>query len=139
KPELFDLGSDPAEKNNTLQQNRRTYVALKNAIAPFIKGAEAPKAINPEQAQQLAALGYIGSTVSTSSTAVLPDPKDNIGLAHTMGQAFTAFQKQQYEESIRICDGLLKQNPNMLDILSLESRALADLGRPDEAIAMAKR
>jgi len=139
KPELFDLDRDPAEKNNTLQENRRTYAALKNAIAPFIKGAEAPKAINPEQAQQLAALGYIGSTVSTSSNAVLPDPKDNIGLAHTMGQAFSMFQKQQYEDAIRICDELLKQNPNMLDIISLESRALADLGRPDEAIAMAKR
>src|SRR5262249_17959805 len=91
KPELFDLQSDSAERNNVLQRNRRVYAALKNAIAPFIRGAEAPKAINPEQAQQLAALGYIGSTVSTSSNAVLPDPKDNIGLAHTMGQAFSMF------------------------------------------------
>jgi tetratricopeptide (TPR) repeat protein len=139
KPELFDLQNDPGERKNTLQQNRRTYIALRNSIAPFIKGAEAPKAINQEQAQQLAALGYIGSTVSTASNAELPDPKDNIGLAHTMGQAFAAYQKQQYEDVVRICDSLLKQNPNMLDIISLESRALADLGRPDDAIAMAKR
>ena len=112
---------------------------MRDSITPFIKGAEAPKAINPEQAQQLTALGYIGSTVSTSSNAELPDPKDNIGLARTMGQAMGLFQKQQYEDSIRICEQLLKQNPNMLDIISLEARALADLGRPDEAIAMAKR
>ena len=56
-----------------------------------------------------------------------------------MGQAFSAYQKQQYEDVVRICDKLLEQNPNMLDIISLDSRALADLGRPDDAIAMAKR
>ena len=139
KPELFDLQSDPSERNNTLQQNRRTYVAMRNLIGPFIKGAEAPKAINLEQAQQLAALGYIGSTVSTASNAELPDPKDNIGLSHRIGQAFSAFQKQRYEDAVGICNDLLRQNPNMLDIISLESRALADLGRPDDAIAMAKR
>src|SRR5581483_2479113 len=70
---------------------------------------------------------------------VLPDPKDNIALAHTMGQAFTAFQQQRCDESIRIANDLLRQNPNMLDIISLEARSLANLGRDDEAIAMAKR
>ncbi len=139
KPELYDLQKDPAERRNVLQESRRTYVALRAAITPFIKGAEAPKAINPEQAQQLAALGYIGSTVSTSSNAPLPDPKDNIGLSHTMGKAFSAFQRQQYDDTIRICDDLLRQNPNMLDIISLQARSLATLGRYDEAIDVAKR
>ena len=109
------------------------------AIAPFIKGAEAPKAINPEQAQQLAALGYIGSTVSTSRNAQLPDPKDKIGLSHTMAQAFGAFQEQRYDDAVRICDQLLRENPNMLDILALQARALGNLGRLDDAIAVAKR
>ena len=127
------------ERKNVLQESRRTYVAMRDAIGPFIKGAEAPKAINPEQAQQLAALGYIGSTVSTSSNAVLPDPKDNIGLSHTIGKAFSAFQQQRYDDAVHICDDLLRQNPNMLDILSLQARSLANLGRFDESIAVAKR
>ncbi|HUJ15216.1 MAG TPA: sulfatase-like hydrolase/transferase [Thermoanaerobaculia bacterium] len=139
KPELFDLHSDPAEKQNVLQDNRRTFLAMRTAITPFIKGAEAPSAVNPEQAQQLAALGYIGSTVSTSSSAELPDPKDNLVLAHTMGQAFGAFQQQKYEEAIRICNELLHQNPNMIDMLSLASRSYAMLGERDEAIDVAKR
>ncbi|HJT16095.1 MAG TPA: sulfatase-like hydrolase/transferase, partial [Thermoanaerobaculia bacterium] len=139
KPELFDVRGDPAEKTNVLLANRRTFVAMRNEIAPFIKTAEAPKAVNPEQAQQLAALGYIGSTVSTSSNAVLPDPKDNIVLAHTMGTAFVAFQEQKYEDAIRICNQLLQQNPDMLDIISLDARSLASLGRNDDAVALAKR
>ena len=139
KPELYDLQNDPMERKNVLQKSRRTYLAMRDAIGPFIKGAEAPKAINPEQAQQLAALGYIGSTVSTSSNAVLPDPKDNIGLSHTIGKAFSAFQQQRYDDAVHICDDLLRQNPNMLDILSLQARSLANLGRFDESIAVAKR
>ncbi|HMC22961.1 MAG TPA: sulfatase, partial [Thermoanaerobaculia bacterium] len=90
KPELYDLSKDAGEHQNILEQNRRTYVALRNAIAPFVKGAEAPKAINAEQAQQLAALGYIGSTVTTSTNAQLPDPKDHIGSSGKIKKGFLA-------------------------------------------------
>ncbi|MDQ6800294.1 MAG: sulfatase-like hydrolase/transferase [Acidobacteriota bacterium] len=139
KPELYDLGSDPAEKKNVIQDNRRTYVALRNAIAPYIKGAEAPKAINPEQAQQLAALGYIGSTVSTAPNAELPDPKDHIGSSGKIKKGFLAFQEKRYEDANVALSELIRENPNMLDIVSLEARTLEKLGRLDEAIAMTKR
>ncbi len=139
KPELYDLANDPGERKNMLHENRRTYVALRNAIAPYIKGAEAPKAINPEQAQQLAALGYIGSTVSTAPNAELPDPKDHIGASGKIKKGFLAFQEKRYEEAGVILSELIHENPNMLDIVSLDARALEKLGRLDDAIAMAKR
>ena len=139
KPELYDLAGDPHEQKNVLEENRRTYVALRDAIAPYIKGAEAPKSINPEQARQLAALGYIGSTVSTAPNAVLPDPKDHIGSSSEIKKGFLAFQEKRYEEADVILSGLIKQNPNMLDIVSLEARTLEKLGRLDDAIDMAKR
>jgi len=138
KPELYDLAKDAGEQKNVLQENRRTYVALRNAIAPYIKGAEAPKAINAEQAQQLAALGYIGSTVSTSSKAVLPDPKDHIGSSGKIKKGFLAFQEKRYEEATQVLTELLRENPNMPDIVSLQARTLEKLGRLDDAIAMAK-
>lgn len=139
KPELYDLEKDSAERNNVLQENRRTYNALRNAIAPYIKGAEAPKAINPEQAQQLAALGYIGSTVSTAPNAELPDPKDHIGSTGNIKKAFLAFQEKRYEDADQLLGELLRENPNMLDIVSLRARALEKLGRLDEGIEMAKK
>jgi arylsulfatase A-like enzyme/Flp pilus assembly protein TadD len=139
KPELYDLARDPAERQNVLQEDRRTYVALRNAIAPFIKGAEAPKAINPEQARQLAALGYIGSTVATSGNAQLPDPKDHIGTSAKMRQAMIAFQQQRYEDAASMFSELLLENPNMLDILSMRAWSLAKLGRLGDAIATAKQ
>jgi arylsulfatase A-like enzyme/Flp pilus assembly protein TadD len=138
KPELYDLAADPTEKTNRLQENRRAYNALRAAIVPFIKSAEAPKAIDNEQAQQLAALGYIGSTVSTSANEVLPDPKDKIGTAHQIREAFSAYQQKRYEEAVTICSALLRENPRMLDIVGIESRSLAKLGRYEEGIGAAK-
>jgi choline-sulfatase len=139
RPELYDLASDPNEKKNALELNRRTYAAMRNAIAPFVKGAEAPKAINPEQAQQLAALGYIGSTVSTTSNVPLPDPKDKVGISGDVRKGFLAFQEKRYEDATRLFSELLRENPNMPDILSIQARSLEKLGRYDEAIATAKQ
>lgn len=138
KPELYDLAADPAETRNVLQENRRVYNALRAAVTPYIKSAEAPKAIDSEQARQLAALGYIGSTVSTSSTEALPDPKDHIATAHRIREGFAAFQQKRYADAVAIFNELLRENPRMLDIIGMQSRALSKLGRYDEAIAIAK-
>ena len=139
KPELYDLTTDPAEKNNVIEASRRTYVALRNAITPFVKGAEAPKAIDPERAKQLAALGYVGSTVSTAGQTDLPDPKDQIGKSGNIKDGFLAFHEKRYADAVKIFDRLLADNPNMLDIVSMQAHSLAKLGRNDEAVDMAKR
>src|SRR5205823_4615196 len=71
KAELYDLASDPREKKNTLESNRRAYVRLRDAIEPFIRQASAPTNIDPEDAAKLSALGYVGSTVSTKEGEAL--------------------------------------------------------------------
>lgn len=139
KPELYQLAKDPAETTNVLQDNRRTYVALRNALLPFVKAADAPAPIDPEKAKQLAALGYVGSTVSTSNQTELPDPKDHIGKSGKIKDGFVAFHERRYADAVAILSELLRENPNMLDIWNLQAHALAKLGRYDEAIEAAKR
>lgn len=139
KPELYDITSDPAEKKNLLPENRRTYVALRERIQPFIRAAAEPGAVDDEQKQQLIALGYVGSTVATSSDASLPDPKENIGKANDIGRAFGSFKAQKYEETLKVISDLLRDNPNMLDVWSLKSRALEKLNRREEAIEAARQ
>jgi arylsulfatase A-like enzyme/Tfp pilus assembly protein PilF len=138
-PELYDLSTDPAETRNTLLDDRRTYVALRERIKPYIKSAATPSAVDDEQKQQLIALGYVGSTVSTAPDAVLPDPKKNIGKANAISQAFRLFRDNKFEETLTATSALLRDNPNMLDIWALQSRALSKLGRVDEAIDAAKQ
>ncbi|MGA8810782.1 MAG: sulfatase-like hydrolase/transferase [Thermoanaerobaculia bacterium] len=138
-PELYDLSTDPAETRNTLLEDRRTYVALRERIKPYIKSAATPSAVDDEQKQQLIALGYVGSTVSTAPDAVLPDPKENIGKANAISQAFRLFRDDKFDETLTATTALLRDNPNMLDIWALQSRALSKLGRLDEAIDAAKQ
>ena len=137
-PELYDLTVDPSETKNVLHANRRAYVALRKQIKPFIKSPAAPSAVDDEQKQQLIALGYVGSTVSTAPDAVLPDPRKNIGKANDISRAFRLFKDARYEETVSATHQLLHDNPNMLDIWALQSRALGKLNRPEEAVDAAK-
>jgi arylsulfatase A-like enzyme/Flp pilus assembly protein TadD len=139
KPELYDVVADPAESKNVLLEKRRDYVALRDRIQPFIHAATAPAAVDDEQKQQLLALGYVGSSVTTLNNAVLPDPKENIGKANLIGKAFYAFKQQRYSEAFAITTNLLRDNPNMLDIWSLQTRVLERLGRTEEALAAGKQ
>jgi tetratricopeptide (TPR) repeat protein len=138
-PELYNLSADPDETKNVLLDDRRTYVALREEIKPFIKSAATPSAVDDEQKQQLIALGYVGSTVSTAPDAVLPDPKKNIGKANAISEAFRLFRAEKFDETLAVTGALLRENPNMLDIWALHSRALAKLGRREEAIDSAKQ
>src|SRR4029077_871001 len=107
QPELFDLASDSGEKKNVLQSNRRAYVKLRDAIEPFVKEATAPANIDPEEAAKLAALGYVGSTVDTSSGAVLPDPKSMMGAFNDIRLAYTYYRNNNEPEALRLTNQLL--------------------------------
>ena len=138
KPELYDVVADPSELTNVLTDRRRVYAALRERIQPYIHPTAAPSSIDEEQKQQLAALGYIGSTVSTKPDEVLPDPKENIGQANIIGRAYRAYLQDRFAEADQLTGDLLRGNPKMVDVWALRARALAKLDRLDEAIECAK-
>jgi choline-sulfatase len=137
-PELYDLVSDPAEKKNVVDEQRRAYTAMRQAIEPLVRQATAPVNVDPEEARKLAALGYIGSTVETGANEQLPDPKTTIGTFHDIRLAFTKYRNEKQEEALEITNRLLKENPRILDLWDLKSNILMKLGRNEEAIAAAK-
>jgi arylsulfatase A-like enzyme/Flp pilus assembly protein TadD len=138
RAELFDLQKDAGEKNNILEQDRRTYFAMKKAIEPLIQEAAAPAPADREEAAKLAALGYLGSTVQTKPGEVLPDPKDNLGVIADTSEAFALFQKRRYAEVLPIVERLLAANPLILDLWDLKSKTLARRGQLAEAIQASK-
>jgi arylsulfatase A-like enzyme/Tfp pilus assembly protein PilF len=137
-PELFDLAADPAEKKNVLPDNRRAYVRLSGDIEPFIRDAAAPTNIDPEEAAKLAALGYVGSTVSTEKGAVLPDPKAQLGAFHDIRQAFTWYRDGREDDALRLTDQLLSNNGQITDLWDLKSKILFKMGRHGDSIEAAK-
>ncbi|HEY0787605.1 MAG TPA: sulfatase-like hydrolase/transferase, partial [Thermoanaerobaculia bacterium] len=138
KPELFDTQRDPGERQNVLEANRRRYFALQKTLDPFVRRAAAPAAVDAEDAAKLAALGYVGSTVESDPDEVLPDAKDKIGSFREMQRAFTLIKNNQLREGLALTERILADNPRMLDVWGLKSRALASLGRESEAIEAAK-
>jgi tetratricopeptide (TPR) repeat protein len=137
-PELYDLAKDPAEKSNTLQDNRRTYIAMRTAIEPFVKKASAPANIDPEEAAKLAALGYVGSSVSTTDDEELPDPKTTIDVFRQIRLAYTHFRDERFDAALQLTDKLLQDNERLLDLWDLKSKILTKMGRNHEAIAAAR-
>jgi tetratricopeptide (TPR) repeat protein len=137
-PELFDLSADPGEKKNLVQENRRVYVRMQSAINPFIKDAVAPSGFDPEEVAKLAALGYVGSTVTTESGKPLPDPKTTIGALHEIRVAFTLFEDKNYAEALRRTNDLLAANGQIVDLWDMKSKILWAMGQREASIEAAK-
>jgi arylsulfatase A-like enzyme/Tfp pilus assembly protein PilF len=137
-PELYDLAADPKERQNVLETNRRATVKLRAAIEPFVKEAETPANIDPEEARKLAALGYVGSTVATKSGQALPDPKEMIGVFHDIRVAYTAYRNGNPQEALQLTDKLLVANALITDLWDLKSKILFKMGDTKGSIEAAK-
>jgi len=141
RPELYDLAGDSAEKRNLVDEDRRSFVAMRAAIAPMIHANAAPSAVSDEERQKLAALGYIGASLpagSTQSDTDLPDPKDKVGMSEELRHAFELHSAGRYAEALPLLEKLVRENPRMLDVWDILARDLDQLGRTDDAINAAK-
>jgi arylsulfatase A-like enzyme len=136
--ELYDLASDPGEKKNVLEQNRRAYVRMREALEPFVREAAAPSNVDPEDAAKLAALGYVGSTVDTHAGQNLPDPKTTIGVFNQIRQAYTWYRNGKEDDALRLTNQLLANNAQITDLWDLKYNIYDKLGRKAEAVASAK-
>lgn len=136
QPELYDLASDPAEKTNLVESNRRTFARLRDDIAPLIKEATAPANIDREEAAKLAALGYVGS--SATAKGPLADPKTMTAAMRDIKQAFELYGAEKYPEALALTDRLLHDNAQITDLWDLKCKILNKLGRVDEALNTGK-
>lgn len=138
QPELYDLASDPGEKHNEVQQNRRLYVRLHQAIAPYLREAPAPSSISSEEAAKLAALGYVGSSATVHPGQELPDPKTTIGTFHDIRLAFTWYRNGKENEALALTDRLLAENSQVTDLWDLKCKILNKMGRQRDAVDAAR-
>ena len=138
KPELYDLASDPGEKNNTLAGNRRAYVKMRAAVETFVQKASAPTNIDPEEAAKLAALGYVGSTVSTKEGEALPDPKDELNAFHDIRVAYTEYRDGDEQKALALTNQLLQTNGQITDLWDLKSKILWKMGQKQASLEAAK-
>jgi arylsulfatase A-like enzyme/Flp pilus assembly protein TadD len=136
-PELYDFEADPKEKKNVLADERRVYAAMRRELEGYGREIEAPVNISPEEAQKLAALGYIGSTQGTGDN--LPDPKEHIGEFEEIKRAARLTNEGKVGEALEIYRGVVAKNPKFSDVWSLLATSYEKMGRNDEAVAAYKQ
>jgi arylsulfatase A-like enzyme/Flp pilus assembly protein TadD len=133
RPELYDMEKDPAEKQNVLSAERRTYAGMKEALGKYGSDITMPAHVDSEEAAKLAALGYLGS-VHAPSAGPLPDPKDRIGELSDMMAAFRLLREGQTDKGIASLEAILAKNPRLTDAWNELAITFDQTGRYEEAV-----
>ena len=138
RPELYDMAADPKETKNVLADNRRVYAALRQEVEKRMSEAAAPGAVSKEEADKLAALGYIGS-MRDDTSGDLPDPKDHIADIEQMRVAARAEERGDAAEARRIYEEVLARNPRFTDAWIRMAGMYETSGQPQKAEEAYKR
>jgi tetratricopeptide (TPR) repeat protein len=118
RQELYDQTTDPTAEHNLAATSTAVGGTLAAQVDKFRHQTSttqaAPKAhLDPQQAQNLSALGYVASTDSggTSSDVGGIDPKDKIEIANLMTDAMFASEEGQSRQAAAIFQKVIAQDP----------------------------
>lgn len=116
-PELYDLVEDPAQKHNRLEDERRVYRSLRDALAGFDRTLEPPSqaALSEETLAALSALGYVGTAGPVADGADLPDPKAQLPTLETFERGLASLERGDLTAAIEAFRRAVAENPLMID------------------------
>lgn len=97
KPELYDLAADPGEKNNHLENERRRWRELDEALRGLLLGKENAGAGRAADEQDLAALKSLGYVSSGGAGGAALDPKDGIALDAKLAEVEKAIREKRFD------------------------------------------
>lgn len=138
RPELYDLGRDPRELTNILDQQPSVAHDLARDLAEFLESSDAGVSsqleLDPEAAAKLAALGYISSgALPTVPDDERRDPKDGIELHGNLDDARTFLSLGLHEQAIERAREVIAEEPLNLGARHALIDGLVGLGRWDDA------
>lgn len=120
RPELYDLRSDPGERDNRVEQEPEVARELRGALARILEEelrAESASqlALDPEARRRLAALGYLhaGSVdPSLELDADRADPKDLIGIHSDLQMVGLLIAVGHHGEAQELSRKILRRRPD---------------------------
>lgn len=138
-PELYDLGSDPAEQRNLLparDDRRRVLEArLRDTGWPGMGPTGMRVQENAEVRSQLQALGYVsGSAPQKLRYTEDDDPKRLVDLDRMMQDGVTLFQNGRLREALAVYRELIRRRPTMSASRLHAAYLEWELGNPSGAI-----
>ena len=120
KPELYDLGADPHERENLASEKAAAVAGLSGELERLRRG-EASRAetapVDPETEERLRSLGYITATaksIPATEDRLLPDPKDKIGTFNRFTEATIANITGDFETASSLLGSFLEDDPDVM-------------------------
>jgi arylsulfatase A-like enzyme/tetratricopeptide (TPR) repeat protein len=133
-PEKTNLASKQTDTLGELTANLRTMTtSMVND-----DNAATRVELSPERLEQLAALGYITTTVDTDTpTQGLPDPVSRMPMLKEVEKARQLLQSGEVDAAAEQINSILKEEPTFVDMRTLQTQLLLRMGKIDEAYAAA--
>jgi arylsulfatase A-like enzyme/tetratricopeptide (TPR) repeat protein len=137
RPELFDLASDGAERNNLASERASVASGMDGWLARQGASADAaaPEEVPSDVREKLQALGYVGTSAPRPAAGARPDPKDRISSYEDFKRALALRLGGQREEAVRQLRAVVAAHPDMRDAWEILGATLAELDRKQEAAA----
>jgi arylsulfatase A-like enzyme/cytochrome c-type biogenesis protein CcmH/NrfG len=141
KPELYDLEKDPGEtQNRAAGENARLADMQQKLQAALARPAPAAAAeLDPETAERLRALGYVGGGgADVTPGASLRDPKDGVHLLPGLNKGMMAVRTEP-AVAIRELSAVLAEDPGLFVARRSLAMAYGSAGQYAKAIAELRR
>lgn len=121
KPELYDLAADPGEIHNLYKTQKSTALELKGQLDSLLaritpKGPPKPAVVSAGEVEELASLGYVGTSgqsVVGASGESLPDPKDELESYKTITQSTQMVAEGKCDEAMPLLNRLVQLRPTL--------------------------
>lgn len=142
EPELYDLVSDPGQKLNLADQQPDQVEELEGRIREMlgVQSQQQPwdnrQPPDEQSRARLLSLGYIGGTIGdiTGTGPGMNDPKNFIAIYQDLGRVESLIAEGLFAEARRLCEEMLKENPEIYRTHVLLGRAADEMGHGDESI-----
>lgn len=151
RPELYDVQEDPGEKHDVFAQRQalgeRMLDRLRERERRFVKRDQAETQtveVDPDTRARLAALGYVGTFVSTAppdeARSGLADPKDKVGLFNKITTARDISKDDAaFDEVVTMLKDVIREDPKVIDAWFMVGNMYVKVGRAQEAIPYFKQ
>jgi tetratricopeptide (TPR) repeat protein len=127
RSELYDVGSDPAERHDLASAEPDSMRSMRAQLARLPRDREAHGQTTPEEIQKLGALGYI--SISRSATGRgLADPKDKIGQLKKYKKLFELYYAKDDKRVVPAALEILAVDPQIASVWRMLAKSRERLG-----------
>lgn len=143
RPELYDIRVDPGEDNNLFSQKtdlaQKMKAKLQEVMSRYsadVKEASEERKLSPEEAEQLASLGYIGGSGAATEVNLSKDPKDFIEYWTDNSKMNTLLKDGNYQECLDMAQKMRKADALAVTAQIFEARCFLGVNQNQKAVVV---